>query len=251
MLDYICCFFIPFIFCFLFSVIFPVLAPPIDFSTAISADYTFSRSFFIDCETGNDQNLLSPWKTLAKVNYLQKSDFFQNGDAVFLKRGCIFNESLVIFKSNGDKAKPFIIGSYGSQTLPKPIITGATCLSRNCTTTYAFSWNLHKNNIYSIRISNQQNELNSYSNDQTGVITEDDKPMTLVTRMRRNEQKQGIGTLLDRDMTAGSSLFDFDTKTLYIWTSDSKHPDEHSIRASFVCYLISIAKSFKISHSFL
>jgi len=92
---------------------------------------TFSANYYFSSDSGNDsyttiqaQNLLTPWKTLAKLN-----SFMSNllpGDSVLFKRGEVFYGSLTITKS-GTATSPIVFSAYGLG--PKPTITGLTSLT--------------------------------------------------------------------------------------------------------------------------
>jgi len=90
-----------------------------------SANYYFSSGTGIDSRTSTEaQNLLTPWKTLTKLNAFMSS--LQPGDSVLFKRGEVFYGSFTVTKS-GTAALPITFSAYGSGA--KPEISGLTSLS--------------------------------------------------------------------------------------------------------------------------
>ena len=116
--------------------------------TIVSAQ---ARTFYFSSSTGNDsytttqaQNSLTPWKTLAKIQFYTTSGrvLFQPGDTLAFKRGDVFangnNAYVSVFwwnvpnnasQSNlpqyftapsGAPGNPIVITNYGNPTLPLP-----------------------------------------------------------------------------------------------------------------------------------
>jgi hypothetical protein len=84
-----------------------------------AASYGGNHTYFVDGVNGSDANAgngqsNSAWKTIAKVNGYS----FANGDSVLLKRGCTWNEQLVIPRGG------LHFGNYGSGS--KPMLSLAT-----------------------------------------------------------------------------------------------------------------------------
>src|SRR5271169_812983 len=78
-----------------------------------------NHTYFVDAVNGSDGNAgngqsSSAWRTIAKVNGYS----FANGDSILLKRGCTWNEQLVIPRGG------LHFGNYGSGT--KPMLSLAT-----------------------------------------------------------------------------------------------------------------------------
>jgi parallel beta-helix repeat protein len=77
----------------------------------------YAASFYVDAVSGNDSNTgqstTLPWKTISKVN----SFSFQPGDSILFKKGCTWNQSLII-KNNGTSALPIVYSSYGTGSMP-------------------------------------------------------------------------------------------------------------------------------------
>jgi hypothetical protein len=93
-----------FLLCFFFALIAPLKVS--------AAQYYFDNSL------GNDEgagSIASPWKTVLKANSLH----LVPGDALYLKRGETWHETLVV-PSSGDKDNPVLLGAYGEG--PPPII---------------------------------------------------------------------------------------------------------------------------------
>ncbi|MGV8141023.1 MAG: right-handed parallel beta-helix repeat-containing protein, partial [Candidatus Woesearchaeota archaeon] len=84
------------------------------------------RTFYVSSSTGNDSNSgtspTAPWRTLQRVN----SQTFMPGDAVFLKRGDVWQESLQI-SSSGNSTSPITFSVYGTGN--KPVISGFTTVT--------------------------------------------------------------------------------------------------------------------------
>lgn len=90
-----------------------------------AANYYFSSSAGDDTRTPiQAQNMLTPWKTLTKLNSFISS--LQPGDSVLFKRGDVFYGSIVITKS-GTLSAAISFSSYGSGA--KPVINGLTTVS--------------------------------------------------------------------------------------------------------------------------
>lgn len=78
----------------------------------------FGKTYFVDCENGDDSNegtsIELAWKSLSVLKEFK----FNPGDIILLKRGCVWNESM-IFKSSGTSKEYIIIDTYGgSDALP-------------------------------------------------------------------------------------------------------------------------------------
>lgn len=90
-------------------------------SIKITAKEYQSKTYYVDCENGNDSNdgltPFKPWKTISKVN----NHSFYPGDRILFKRGCIWRETLIP-PSSGEKGKLIVFGAYGEGE--KPRITG-------------------------------------------------------------------------------------------------------------------------------
>jgi hypothetical protein len=76
------------------------------------------RSFYVDCENGNDnkngQSKKAAWKTLARANQAQ----LQPGDSLLFKRGCSWTGPLKA-KWQGTSEEPILIGAYSNGELPR------------------------------------------------------------------------------------------------------------------------------------
>ena len=79
------------------------------------------RTFYVDTLNGNNSNNgLTPenaWKAIEKINSMS----FTEGDYIYFKRGCIWNETKLEVPSSGVQYAPITIGAYGMGE--KPIIT--------------------------------------------------------------------------------------------------------------------------------
>lgn len=81
-----------------------------------------SISYYVDAVSGSDANpgtAAKPWKTLAKVN---STNSFAPGDEILLKRGSVWNDTLVMH-SSGSITKPILITCYGTSG-GAPVIDG-------------------------------------------------------------------------------------------------------------------------------
>jgi hypothetical protein len=86
-----------------------------------SPEIRAKRRFYVDAEKGEDSNdgLSEPksFKSLAKINTLALIP----GDAVLLKRGCVWQEGLAP-KGNGSEKAPISLGSWGEGE--RPVVDG-------------------------------------------------------------------------------------------------------------------------------
>ena len=77
----------------------------------------YAAAYYVDAVSGNDSNTgLStslPWQTISKVNSFN----FQPGDSILFKKGCTWNQALII-KTNGTSSLRIVYGSYGTGTAP-------------------------------------------------------------------------------------------------------------------------------------
>jgi len=107
---------------------------------------TNAASYYFSSSTGNDnhtstqaQNPSTPWKSLNKLNAFFSS--LAPGDAVYFKRGDIFNGYIIISRS-GMAGAPILLSVYGTGN--KPVINGLTTLS---------GWTSLGGNIYEASLS--------------------------------------------------------------------------------------------------
>lgn len=95
--------------------------------TCLSAAAVLGADYYVDSESGLDENsglsAETPWKTLDKVN----DTSFAPGDVIHLKCGSLWRESLHL-KSAGTEESPIIYTSYGEG--PKPILCRSIPLNR-------------------------------------------------------------------------------------------------------------------------
>jgi parallel beta-helix repeat protein len=81
--------------------------------------FSFSKAetYFIDSNSGNDNNngtsVSSPWKTISRVN----SFTFSPGDIILFKKGGIWSGTITI-NQDGTSSQPIIFSSYGIGELP-------------------------------------------------------------------------------------------------------------------------------------
>ncbi|MEN9327701.1 MAG: hypothetical protein RI947_509 [Candidatus Parcubacteria bacterium] len=99
------------------------------FLLSTSSAHAAGTTYYIDCAGGNDTNAGSTqttaWKTLGKAN----TATLQPGDALLLKRGCIWSGRLTA-KWKGTQAAPITIGAYGSGNMPAIQTDSSTSSSR-------------------------------------------------------------------------------------------------------------------------
>jgi hypothetical protein len=88
-------------------------------ASSFAAQYYVSNSG-LDSNSGT--SAATPWKTLAQVN----GSTFNAGDAIYLQRGGVWNESLIP-PSSGASGNPITFDAYG--TGPAPVITAAAPIS--------------------------------------------------------------------------------------------------------------------------
>jgi hypothetical protein len=76
------------------------------------------RSYFVDCDAGNDtndgQSDPAPWQTLQRAN----AALLMPGDRLLLKRTCSWIGPLVV-STSGSSDRPITIGAYGSGAPPQ------------------------------------------------------------------------------------------------------------------------------------
>lgn len=81
--------------------------------------YAVGTDYYIDYISGSDSNngtsASTPWRTFDNVN----STDFQPGDTIHLKKGCTWNQELVI-NDSGTEANPITVETYGTGS--KPVI---------------------------------------------------------------------------------------------------------------------------------
>ncbi len=79
--------------------------------------FGLAANYYVDAANGNDSNSgtseNSAWKSISKIN----SSTFLPGDQILFKRGGTWKETLN-FPSNGTKANPIVLDSYGTGELP-------------------------------------------------------------------------------------------------------------------------------------
>ncbi len=92
---------------------------------ALSPLKAAATDYYVDAAGGNDSNngLTSEnaWKTLNKVS--NPGFAFQPGDQILLKRGEKWYEG-IWFKYSGEDGNPIIIGAYGNEADPLPLLDG-------------------------------------------------------------------------------------------------------------------------------
>lgn len=75
--------------------------------------------YYIDSQTGSDQNAgvqqQKPWKSLAKAN----AQTFKPGDRILLKSGAAWDNQTLAPKGSGTAGRPIVIDRYGSGDKPK------------------------------------------------------------------------------------------------------------------------------------
>jgi Right handed beta helix region len=83
-----------------------------------------AATFYIDGQNGNDANdglsQSRAWRTMDRAN----EPVYGPGDAILLKRGCVWQGTGFKAKGNGSEPLPIVLADYGDSTLPRPIIDG-------------------------------------------------------------------------------------------------------------------------------
>ncbi len=78
---------------------------------------TWAQDFYVDATTGNDTNAgtsaATAWRTLSKVN----NSIFAPGDNIYLKRGEVWNEQLIV-PTSGTESLPITFSAYGTGNRP-------------------------------------------------------------------------------------------------------------------------------------
>ncbi len=103
----------------------------VTFFLLIVVFHTNAASYYFSSSTGNDdhtskqaQNQSTPWKSLNKLNTIFSS--LAPGDAVYFKRGDVFN-GYIIVSGSGRAGAPILLSAYGTGN--KPVINGLATLS--------------------------------------------------------------------------------------------------------------------------
>lgn len=118
----------------------------VSFFVLIVVFNTHAASYYFSSSAGNDnhtstqaQNPSTPWKSLNKLNAFFSS--LAPGDAVYFKRGDIFNGYMEITRS-GIAGSPILLSAYGTGN--KPVINGLIALS---------NWASLGGNVYEASVS--------------------------------------------------------------------------------------------------
>lgn len=91
------------------------IATPPEFAepTSYTRSSNTGRTFYVDQSAGSDSNNgtteQTPWKTLSRVG----QEVFANGDAILLRCGRVWRESLSLSGNNRPDYKNLLIGAYG------------------------------------------------------------------------------------------------------------------------------------------
>jgi len=113
---------------------------------ALSACGPIAATYHVDCQNGSDSNDgLTPstaWRTIDRANL----PAYGPGDAIRLKRGCVWQGTGFKAKGNGSVAAPITLEDYGDPTLLRPVLGGvgaheAAVLLEMCRTGLSATWN--------------------------------------------------------------------------------------------------------------
>jgi hypothetical protein len=171
-------------------------------SEITSAEYTISypNHVYIDpsAAVNGDGSVHSPFQSWSHAD-------FQPGYSYVQKRGTIAREELTI-DTSGTAQAPITIGAYGVGE--KPIIQGSERTE---------GWTPVSGTIYSKTIDVTGGGL--------GMVAENGTVLTTLVW-----QGNPIDTFVGA--SPGSFSFDYNTSTVYVWTSDSASPDNHEIEVS-------------------
>lgn len=140
----------------------------------------------------------SAWRTLAKVN----SSTLLPGDTIYLRRGCVWRETLAPGKG-GAPAKPITFTGYGEGV--KPVISGSDLI---------IGWSGVGNSIYEASCPSQPNN-----------VYVDGGPGWGLTASKSIES-----------MIPGSWFWDGSSKSLYLRVADDAGPSRHRIEAAVRVY---------------
>lgn len=175
------------------------------------------RIFYVDATNGSDsssgtsENLA--FQSLSKIS----STTLQPGDAVYLKRGETWNESLEINQS-GTLALPITVSSYGTGDFP--VLDGGELITS--------TWVNVSGSIYETQVT-----ITSASEEALGNVSENGSMLTFAA-WNTNVATTFTGAV------AGSFSFDYATNKLYVWTSDSSNPSLKTIKISKKIYGVNI-----------
>lgn len=174
---------------------------------AASAQFSWggTRELYVDnsCSTNGDgtsqactslPNRPGPFNSIGHMETMVTGD--QSDTSVWLKRGQIFREPLVV-AANGTAGHPFTIGAYGSGT--NPIITPSHLVT---------GWSLSSGNIYRASYTPSAYDL-----------WQDNTYLTKVT---------SLGALI----APGEWYDDIGAEVLYAWTLDGSSPAAHTMEAA-------------------
>lgn len=118
-----------------------------------SCGRTAAKTYYVDAESGNDNNdgmsELKAWKSVRKVN----SASFVPGDTILFRRGGRWNEQLII-SSSGTEEKPIVFSAFGEGN--KPIISAKDFLPNWRSGNF---WKNYSENVWVIRVDKDPRRL--------------------------------------------------------------------------------------------
>lgn len=105
-------------------------------------DISYLHRFYIDPDNGAYYNTgHSPDQAWESVDRFSERTW-KAGDTILIKRGTVYNGSLKL-KGNGSAEAPIVIGSYGDESLPLPVIDGAGQVEATITAHNVEYWEIH------------------------------------------------------------------------------------------------------------
>jgi hypothetical protein len=86
--------------------------------TMLCCGVAAAQPYYVDAIAGNDsasgRSALTAWQTLTRAN----TATFVAGDTLYLKRGCVWNNTLLTPHGSGQPGRPFVVSAYGEGNAP-------------------------------------------------------------------------------------------------------------------------------------
>lgn len=198
-------------------------------------------TYYVSARSGDDANAgtdqAHPWKTLDKVNDIAHG--LGPGDSVLLERGSVFSDQCLHIKdTSGSADAPITIGSYGDESLGRPVIAANGVAASQWQQDYRGNIGNHKNRgtvstalllkdvshitVRGIEITNDDPAVN----DPIASWSWTDAPDTDGTSLDRSADRMdrtGVAGIADN----GSTMSHVTLDDLYIHDVDGNIYDKH------------------------
>ena len=104
-----------------FLIICVIIVPLVLFCTQ-APEVDTTRTFYVSKEGDDNNDGLTDSTAWRSADRVTKFSDFEPGDKILFRRGDTFNHLLLESAGNGTSSQPIIIGDYGDEQLPKPIL---------------------------------------------------------------------------------------------------------------------------------